>query len=142
MYQLYKYEKRALKRQRAGFLKMATAPLMTETPVKLILTEYNNLSSQGFDGRIISQTLEHLVQNVHGRGQKPRVFTDYSLPELDTSWRMSKVAEDLKYALTSDQFFSSHLMAKSARLLGELGYKNTEILPLWFQKIERVIEEQ
>lgn len=121
---------------------MATAPLMTETPVKLILTEYNNLSSQGFDGRIISQTLEHLVQNVNGRGQKPRVFTDYSLPELDTSWRMSKVAEDLKYALTSDQFFSSHLMAKSARLLGELGYKNTEILPLWFQKIERVIEEQ
>jgi hypothetical protein len=47
MYQLYKYEKRAIKKQRAGFLKMATAPLMTETPVKLILNEYKNLSSQG-----------------------------------------------------------------------------------------------
>jgi hypothetical protein len=45
---------------------------------------------------------------------------------------MTKVAEDLKYALTSDQFFSSHLLAKSARLMGELGYKNTELLPLWF----------
>jgi hypothetical protein len=54
---------------------------------------------------------------------------------------MSKVAEDLKYALTSDKFFSSNLMAKSARLLGELGYKNTEILPLWFEKINRVLKE-
>ena len=68
MYQLYKYEKRAIKKQRAGFLKMATAPLMTEAPVKLILNEYKNLSSQGFDGRIFSQTLEHLVQTVNGRG--------------------------------------------------------------------------
>lgn len=60
---------------------------------------------------------------------------------MDTSWRMSKLAEDLKYALSSDQFFSSPLMAKTARLLGELGYKNTELLPLWFSKIERMIKE-
>jgi len=52
---------------------------------------------------------------------------------------MSKVAEDLKYALTSDTFFSSNLIAKSSRLLGELGYKNTEIIPLWFKKIESVL---
>jgi hypothetical protein len=67
------------------------------------------------------------------------VFSDYSLPEMDTSWRMSKVAEDLKYALTSDQFFSSHLLAKTSRLMGQLGYKNSEILPLWFQKMDQII---
>lgn len=141
MFQLYKYEKRALKQQRASFLKMATAPLMTETPVKLILSEYSRLSSQGFDGRLFSSTLEHLVQTVKGRGNSPRVYSDYTLPELDVSWRMAKVSEDLKHALTTDQFFSSHLMAKTARLLGELGYKNTELIPLWFQKMEQMMKE-
>jgi hypothetical protein len=40
---------------------MATAPVMTEAPVKMILSEYSRLSSQGFDGRLFSKTLEHLV---------------------------------------------------------------------------------
>lgn len=54
MFQLYKYEKRVRLRQKQGFLKMATAPLMTETPIKLVLNEYSKLSAQGFDGRIFS----------------------------------------------------------------------------------------
>lgn len=54
---------------------------------------------------------------------------------------MTKVSEDLKYALTTDQFFSSHLMAKTSRLMGELGYKNTEVIPLWFQKMSRMMKE-
>jgi hypothetical protein len=81
---------------------MATAPMMSETPVKLILSEYSKMSSQGFDGRIMSQSLEHLLQVVQGRGNKPRVFTDLSIEELDTSHRMTKVVEDLKFALTTD----------------------------------------
>lgn len=141
MMQLYKTEKRTQKRQRFGFWKMATAPLMSETPVKLILSEYSKMSSQGFDGRIMSQSLEHLLQVVQGRGNKPRVFADLSIEELDTSHRMTKVVEDLKFALTTDQYFSSHLMAKSARILGELGYKNTQLLPLWFEKIDRMLQE-
>jgi hypothetical protein len=32
-------------------------------------------------------------------------------------------------------------MAKSARILGELGYKNTQLLPLWFAKIDRMLQE-
>ena len=57
MMQLYKNEKRAKKRRNLGFWKMATAPLMSETPVKLILSEYSKMSSQGFDGRIMDQSV-------------------------------------------------------------------------------------
>jgi hypothetical protein len=32
-------------------------------------------------------------------------------------------------------------MANTARNLGELGYKNTELLPLWFAKIDRMLQE-
>lgn len=120
---------------------MANAPLMSETPIKLILSEYNKMTSQGFDGRIMNGSLKHLVQAVQGRGNKPRVFNDYSLPELDTSQRMNKLAEDLKFALTSEQPFSSHLFASSSRYLGDLGYKNTELLPLWFVKIDQMLKE-
>jgi hypothetical protein len=57
MMQLYKNEKRATKRRNFGFWKMATAPMMSETPVKLILSEYSKMSSQGFDGRIMDQSV-------------------------------------------------------------------------------------
>jgi hypothetical protein len=32
-------------------------------------------------------------------------------------------------------------LANTARHLGELGYKNTELIPLWFDKIDRMLKE-
>ena len=48
---------------------------------------------------------------------------------------MEKVSDDLKFGLSGDTFFSGVNMAATSRHLGELGYKNTEIIPLWFDKI-------
>lgn len=36
-----------------------------------------------------------------------RVYADYSLSEMDNSWRMEKVAEDLKFGLTNDNAYFS-----------------------------------
>lgn len=53
---------------------------------------------------------------------------------------MEKVADDLKHGLDKDNFFSPVNMAKISRHLGELGYKNTELIPLWFQKINFMLD--
>lgn len=50
---------------------------------------------------------------------------------------MEKVAMDLKFGLTSENaYFSSNNMGRISRNLGEIGYKNTELISLWFEKIE------
>ena len=54
---------------------------------------------------------------------------------------MNKVAEDLKFALSTDEYFSSHYLADTSRTLGDMAYKNTELLPLWFEKIDRMLKE-
>jgi hypothetical protein len=45
---------------------------------------------------------------------------------------MDKIAEDIKFGLTNETvFFSPNNMARSSRQLGELGYKNTELISIW-----------
>lgn len=69
-------------------------------------------------------------------------MTDYSVPELDQSWRMYKFAEDLKFGLSSPQsWFSPNEMARSARALASIGYKNTEVQTLWLQSLEARLAE-
>lgn len=59
---------------------------------------------------------------------------------MDQSWRMEKIASDLKFALTSDNaFLSATNMGRISRKLGEVGYKNTELIPLWFEKINSML---
>jgi len=49
---------------------------------------------------------------------------------------MNKVAEDVKFGLTNEAvFFSPKNMARSARSLGEIGYKHTEIVSLWLEHL-------
>ena len=54
---------------------------------------------------------------------------------------MDKGANDLKYGLdpNPNAFFSPHNLARVSRELGTLGYKNTELMPLWFQKLDMLI---
>jgi hypothetical protein len=56
---------------------------------------------------------------------------------------MTKVADDLKFGLTSENaFFSAYNMGKVSRNLGVIGYKNTDIIPLWFEKINEKLENR
>jgi hypothetical protein len=78
----------------------------------------------------------------------PKLNKDYSVFDFDVSWRMEKVFQDLKFGLAGlkgddpySVFFSSYNMAEISRQLGELGYKNTDLLPLWFAKIDAMLEE-
>ena len=57
---------------------------------------------------------------------------------MDSNWRMDKVAEDLKFALKDNPniFFSPYNMARVSREVGELGYKNNEVLSAWLDKLD------
>ena len=80
---------------------------------------------------------------VQARGNKPRVYADYTISEMDQSWRMDKVAEDLKFGLTNDHaYFNPSNMPKSSRELDRLGYKNTEVISLWLEKITRMLSPE
>ena len=60
---------------------------------------------------------------------------------MDNSWRMDKVTEDIRFGLDPNPnvFFSPYNLAGVSRELGELGYKNTELMPMWFDKIESML---
>ena len=61
---------------------------------------------------------------------------------MDQSWRMDKVTEDIKFGLDPNPniFFSPYNLAKVARQLGDLGYKNTDVMPMWFDKIDSMLK--
>ena len=77
-------------------------------------------------------------------GNNPLSFSDYSLSEMDQSWRVDKLTEDLKFGLSQNPnvFFSPYNLAEVSRQLGELGYKNTELTPMWFDKMENMLSER
>ena len=60
---------------------------------------------------------------------------------MDQSWRMDKLTEDIRFGLDPNPnvFFSPYNLAKVSRELGELGYKNTDLMPLWFDKLESML---
>jgi len=70
------------------------------------------------------------------------VYNDYSVSEMDQSWRMEKLAEDIKWGLTHDfAFFSPANQARASKALGEIGYKNTEIIDSWLKNLHQKLNE-
>ena len=146
MSQLYKNEKRWGTRKDQAYNRMKMAPFMKATPLKAILSEYNKLSSRGFDCSILAKSLGHLKRAVSGRGHRPKgSYLDYlNLSQMDQSWRMDKVAQDLMFAFEKPQHanFGGENMARVSRSLGELGYKNTDLITAWFNRLDQLVRKQ
>ena len=149
MSQLQKSEKQQDRKRRAALARMKTSLLMSMAPLKTCLSEYSKMTARGFDCYLLANSLRMVNQAVTARGNKPKLYTDYAIHELDTSWRMEKVLADVKFGLGGSTghdphsvFFSSYNMADVSRQLGELGYKNTELIPLWFAKIDAMLADK
>lgn len=67
---------------------------------------------------------------------------DYSQSELEQSWRLTKVIEDIQFGLRPDQFYSPVHLAETSNLLAEIQYKNTDLLPHFFTKLRTLLEER
>lgn len=142
MQKLYKSEVRFTKKQSQKLQLQKNAILFSLTPLKDILKYYNDLAHRGFNSETAAKTLRHLEAAMRARGFKGRPHTDYSSSELDQSWRMQKLVDDLKFGLRADQFFAPHHLAQVAQGLADVGYKNTELLPLFFEKLENQLNER
>lgn len=106
---------------------------------------YNELANTprgGFNSEAVVATLQNLSKALRARGWKGRPQGDYTITELDQSWRMTKLVEDLQFGLRPDQFFSPHLLAQVSLHLGELAYKNTELIPQIFSKLQAQLSER
>ena len=86
--------------------------------------------------------MKNISNALRARGYKGRAQGDYSVPELDQSWRMQKLVDDIKFGLRADQFFSPAHLAQVNLGLGEIGYKNTDLIPLVFDKLENQLNER
>ena len=48
----------------------------------------------------------------------------------------------MKFGLRPDQFFSAHHLAQTSLNLGAIGYKNTELIPIIFDKLNVMLDER
>ena len=71
-------------------------------PLKEILKAYNDLTTRGFNSEATVETLKNIANVLRSRGYKGRARGDYNTNELDQSWRMQKLIDDLKYGLRPD----------------------------------------
>lgn len=117
MHQLYKKERRLEKKKKEGLARMSVTPVHSSAPIKQCLNEYSRLSRGGFDCDLLAQSLTRLNHVVVALGNNPLTFSDYTLSEMDQSWRMDKLAEDIKFGLDPNPniFFSPYNMAKVSR---------------------------
>lgn len=74
------------------------------------------------------QTLEQMMMILRARGNKPRPYEDYSTRDLDISWRMGMMAGHLRTALTEEIYFNHYDIGQSAKLLGQIGYKDVDVI--------------
>lgn len=66
------------------------------------------MSSRGFSSELVAETLKNLDAGIRARGLEGRVLMDYTQPELEQSWRMNKLVDDIIYGLRPEVFFSPH----------------------------------
>ncbi len=108
MLQLYKNEKRIKKAQKQALARMELAPVQSLTPIKACLQEYAKISTKGFNCEVLAESLKRLNQAIAATGQSAQAMNDLTITELDRSWRMDKVSEDIKFGLDPNPnvFFS------------------------------------
>lgn len=67
---------------------------------------------------------------------------DYTHQEMDQSWRLQKLVDDLKYGLKPTQFFAPQHLSDVSLGLGDIGYKSTDLIPLIFEKLNVQLDER
>lgn len=121
---------------------MQSAFMNSRNPLKDVLYYYNKASIKGFDSSLVSNTLEQINATIRARGNKPRVYDDYTSNEFDISWRMQQLTSHIKTALGEDQYFNQFHLGKTSRLIGDIGHKDTELIQKYFDKLHMLLKEK
>lgn len=70
--------------------------------MKDILKTYNEMTTRGFSSELVAETLKNVKDALRARGYRARVMGDYSHSELEQSWRMQKLIDDIIFGLKPD----------------------------------------
>ena len=128
MEQLQRADKREKSNLKKTIGKMQNAFVSSQQPLKDVLHYYNKAAVKGFDSALVSNTLEQIKLTMRARGNRPRVYDDYTTREFDLSWRMHLLSDHIKLGLGDEIYFNHYHMANSARQLGEIGFKDVQII--------------
>ena len=120
---------------------MQNSVLQSPTPIRDCLSGYNRLSRKKYSPDSILESLNLLNKTIKAKGPLD-VYADYSVTEMDISWRMAKMADDIIFACQEEQYFSPWHMQQSARIMGEIGYKNNDMIAAQIQKVEFMLAER
>ena len=140
MEQLARAEGRWRKQEKASLFKMQSAFMTSQKPLKDSLFYYNKAAVKGFDSSLVSNTLEQIKLILRARGNQPRPYDDYTTRELDISWRMQLLASHIKTALSDKLYFNHYFMGQASRQLGEIGYKDNEVIQKYFDKLHLMLD--
>lgn len=135
MNDLYRNEMKFKRKLKLKLKEMLSASSYSDQALKEILKNYNTLSHRGFDSNMINKSLHIILQTLLSRGNYPKILSDYSFGEMEESWRFNKVIDDIKFGLKDDQEFSAHHLGSIAQTLGEMGYKNTNLIEMQLKKV-------
>ena len=129
------------KKRRDAYARMEMAPVQSRTPIKQVFYEYSKMANTGWNCTFLAQSLKLINSAIAAVGNDPINFMDMNVYEMDQHWKMDKLTEDIRFALNPNPniLFNPYNMATSARELGDLGYKNSELMPLWFDKLDSML---
>lgn len=135
-------EERWARREQNTLTQMQSSFVNSRRPLKNILYHYNKAAVRGFESSLVAKTLEQLNTALKARGNHPRAYEDYSTHEFDISWRMQMLSEHIKEALGDRMYFNHHFLGLTSRQLGEIGYKDAELIQKFFDKLHKMIADR
>mmetsp|Transcript_31265 Transcript_31265/g.47848 ORF Transcript_31265/g.47848 Transcript_31265/m.47848 type:complete len:320 (+) Transcript_31265:247-1206(+) len=142
MEQLARSEKRWKMEERRAMFRMQSAFMTSSSPLKEILYHYNQASEKGFNASLLATTLDQIKMALRGKGTFGRAYDDYTLRELDISWRMQVLGGHIKTALSDKLYFNHYFLGQASRQLGDIGYKDVEIIQKGIEKLELMLKER
>jgi len=81
---------------------------------------------------LFAENLRDAFFALRGRNE----LTDYGPKELDGSWQMQKLADDLIWSMGPERDeLNPFYLGKTLNALGDLGYKNTTLIQKSFEKL-------
>jgi hypothetical protein len=100
------------------------------------------LTKNGFDSKVVSETLNYLGCLYQSRENFHRVYSDFTHWDFINSYRTYHIIEDFKFGLINDNsFMSAEQIARAVEGLTKCGYKNTQVANLVFDRITAMLNK-
>ena len=91
-----------------------------------------------FDDRVLSHTFDNVAKIVRGVGSSYIPGHDYTHQGLEQGWQLANQIDEFKFGMKKGYHFTPHNIALTLESFVRMEYKDTEILPLITEKLQRI----